>query len=385
MSKEKMDALVDSLCEQGDYMCLSVLVQKDGETVYAKTAGYADKERDIPVQQDTIFRLYSMSKPVTAVAVMKLWEDGMLDLMDPLTRYLPAFRDQPVREEGRLVPRQGEIIIQDLLNMTSGIPYPDGEQTPELSRLFREAMDKVEGPDAIGTVELANRIAQTPLVFQPGTRWQYGASADILGAVVEVVSGMRFGDYLRREFFEPLGMEDTGFFIPREKKDRLATIYHMPLDGEPVPYHEKNLMILDGEQEPAFQSGGAGLVSTAKDYAAFVTMLMREGTSGGRRYLHPATVRFLRSGHLTPRQQESFDWAHLRGYTYGNLMRVLESPQEQCVVCPKGEYGWDGWAGTYMEIHPQEKVCALLLTAQIDRDNNRARRMLRNGIYRWVL
>lgn len=201
--REKMDELIDSLCRQGDYMCLNVLVQRDGETVYSKTAGYADREREIPAREDTIFHLYSMSKPVTAAAVMKLWEDGLLDLMDPLTRYLPAFRDQPVREDGRLVPRQGEITIQDLLNMTSGIPYPDGEETPEMSRLFEEAMDKAEGPDAIGTVELANRIAQTPLMFQPGTRWRYGASADILGAVVEVVSGMRFGEYLRR--FRPFG------------------------------------------------------------------------------------------------------------------------------------------------------------------------------------
>ena len=113
---------------------------------------------------------------------------------------------------------------------------------------------------------------------------------------------------------------------------------------------------------------------------------MRGGRwAGDRRYLHPATVRFLRSGRLTPRQQETFDWPRLRGYTYGNLMRVLESPQEQCVVCQKGEYGWDGWAGTYMEIHPEEKVCALIMTAQIDRENDCARRMLRNGIYRWVL
>ena len=196
---------------------------------------------------------------------------------------------------------------------------------------------------------------------------------------------MRFGEYLRREFFEPLGMKDTGFFIPPEKKDRLAVIYRMPCGGEPVPYHDKHLVILDAESAPAFESGGAGLVSTAKDYAAFMTMLMREGTSGGRRYLHPSTVRFLHSGRLTPRQQETFDWPRLRGYTYGNLMRVLESPQEQCVVCQKGEYGWDGWAGTYMEIHPEEKVCALIMTAQIDRETDCARRMLRNGIYRWVL
>lgn len=383
--REKMDELIDSLCRQGDYMCLNVLVQRDGETVYSRAAGYADREREIPARENTIFHLYSMSKPVTAAAVMKLWEDGLLDLMDPLTRYLPAFRDQPVREDGRLVPRQGEITIQDLLNMTSGIPYPDGEETPEMSRLFEEAISKAEGPDAIGTVELANRIAQTPLMFQPGTRWRYGASADILGAVVEVVSGMRFGEYLRREFFEPLGMEDTGFFIPPEKKDRLAVIYRMPCGGEPVAYHDKHLVILDAESDPAFESGGAGLVSTAKDYAAFMTMLMREGTSGGRRYLHPSTVRFLHSGRLTPRQQETFDWPRLRGYTYGNLMRVLESPQEQCVVCQKGEYGWDGWAGTYMEIHPEEKVCALIMTAQIDRETDCARRMLRNGIYRWVL
>lgn len=383
--QKKMDELVERLCAQGEYVGLSVLVMRGGETVYRKRCGYQDWERGRPMEEDAIFSLYSMTKPITAAAVMKLWEDGKIDLMDPVSRYLPAFTDQKVWENGALTERVGEIELHDLLNMTSGIPYPGDQAAPAFNRLFEEAVAAADGPDALGTVELANRIGRAPLSFQPGARWMYGASADVLGAVVETVSGMRFGEYLRRELFEPLGMEDTGFFVPEEKASRLAVIHQILPDGTPVPYRGKNLAVYDAREAPAFESGGAGLFSTVDDYAAFQQMLLCEGTYRGRRILHPSTVRFLRTAQLTPRQKESFGWPALRGYSYGNLMRVLESPALQCVTGPVGEFGWDGWTSPYMELHPAEHVSILMMASQIDRDISCSRRMLRNCIYREIL
>lgn len=383
--QRKMDELVERLCAQGEYVGLSVLVMRSGEPIYRKLCGYADAERGIPMGEKTIFQLYSMTKPITAAAVMKLWEDGLIDLMDPVSRYLPAFTEQKVWRNGALEERVGEIELHDLLNMTSGIPYPGDQAAPSFNRLFEEAEAAADGPGALGTVELANRIGREPLSFQPGERWMYGASADVLGAVVEVASGMRFGDYLRRELFEPLGMEDTGFFVPEEKAHRLAVIHRILPDGTPVPYRGNHLVVFPGREEPAFQSGGAGLFSTVDDYAAFQQMLLGEGTYRGRRILHPSTVRFLRTAQLTDRQKETFGWPALRGYSYGNLMRVLESPALQCVTGPVGEFGWDGWTCPYMELHPDQHVSILMMASQIDREITCSRRILRNCIYRDLL
>ncbi len=383
MSKE-LDTLIEELCESGEYMSLNVYATRNGEPIYAKTAGYADRENGIRTAPDTIFHLFSMSKPVTAAAVMKLWEDGRIDLLDPVSKYLPAFEGQKVRgADGVLRDPLKPVFIQDLLNMTSGIPYPtETDETPEMNALFDEAMAAADTPRAMTTRELADRIGSIPLVFEPGQSWRYGASADVLGALVEAVSGMRFGEYLQKNFFDPLGMEDTGFFVPPEKLHRLATIYRMPPHQEPVAYHGRHLVILDYTSAPAFESGGAGLFSTVKDYAAFGEMLLNEGVYHGRRILDPETVRFMRAGQLDARQQADFGWPSLRGYTYGSLMRILVSPGQQGVVCGPGAFGWDGWTGPYVELHPEKKVCFVLMTAQIDCDTTPNLRKIRNRFYR---
>lgn len=380
---KELDTLIDSLCETGEYMSLSVYALREGEPIYARTAGYANREKDVRTAPDTIFHLFSMSKPITAAAVMKLWEDGLIDLLDPVSKYLPAFEGQKVRgADGVLRDVMKPVFIQDLLNMTSGVPYPTGDETPEMTALFEEAMAAADTPHAMTTRELIDRIARTPLVFEPGQSWRYGASADVLGALVEAVSGMRFGEYLKKNFFDPLGMEDTGFFVPPEKLDRLAVIYRMPPQQEPVPYHGRHLVILDYTSAPAFESGGAGLFSTVKDYAAFGEMLLNEGVFRGRRILEPETVRFMRTGQLDERQQANFGWPSLRGYTYGNLMRMLVHPGQQGVVCGPGAFGWDGWTGPYVEMHPEKKVCFILMTAQIDCDTTPNLRKIRNRFYR---
>lgn len=383
--KERLDAMLQGMYDNGDYIGLSVLAAKKGEILYRRDFGFADKAQGIKQAPDTIFHLYSMTKPVTSAAVMKLWEDGELDLMDPVSKYLPGFADQKVRVNEGFVPPKREVTVQDLLNMTSGVVYPGDPKTPELNQLFDEAMERAVGPEAFGTVEFANRLGQAPLMFQPGERWQYGASADVLGAVVEVVSGMRFGDYLKKKFFEPLGMKDTGFFIPKEKKQRLAVIYRMAPGKEVTEYHGRHLVIMDYEEEPAFQSGGAGLFSTMDDYLKFALMLSNEGVYDGKRCLTERTVKYMRTNQLTEEQRKCMEWHVLSGYGYANLMRVLLSPQQAALVTDPGEYGWDGWTGTYMEVNPAEDAVIMLMTAQIDRDNYCNRRRIKNFIYQYIL
>jgi CubicO group peptidase (beta-lactamase class C family) len=270
------------------------------------------------------------------------------------------------------------------MNMTSGMAYPS-EDTPEVNALYEEAMAKATTPEELGTVEFMSRLAEAPLAFQPGASWRYGSSADVLGAVAEVASGMRFGEYLRKNFFEPLGMKDTGFYLPPEKKDRLAVIYHIAPGKPAEPYTGRHLVILDYDSEPAFQSGGAGLFSTADDYFRFAAMLGGEGSFGGRQYLRPETVRFMRTDCLTERQRPSFNWPQLRGYGYGNLVRVLLDPAAAGVISAPGEFGWDGWTGTFMEICPAERVQIILMTAHLDRDNTAVRKIIRNAIFRQYL
>lgn len=383
--KERLDAMLKEMCDRGDYMGLSVLAAKKGEVLYRRDYGFADKAKGRAQAPDTIFHLYSMSKPVTAAAVMKLWEDGELDLYDPVSKYLPGFKNQCVRENDELVPVKKEVTVRDLLNMTSGLVYPGAEKTPELNQLFDEAMERAAGPEAYNTVEFANCLGRTPLMFHPGENWQYGASADVLGAIVEIVSGMRFGDYLKKSFFEPLGMKDTGFYIPPEKKDRLAVIYRMAPGKEVTEYHGRHLVIMDYEEEPPFQSGGAGLFSTMDDYLKFASMLCNKGVYGGRRYLSERTIRYMRSNQLTDEQLKCIEWDAINGYGYGNLMRVLLNPQRAAVVTEPGEFGWDGWTGPYVEVNPAEDVVIMLMTSQIDRDNICNRRRIRNFIYQHIV
>ena len=210
-----IDNLINQSISAGEFAGASLLVLKDGEKKYREVYGEADKERHIPIRRDTIFHLYSMSKPVTAVAVMILFERGELDVRDAVGKYLPMFQNMTVWTEAGEVPANREITIWDCLNMTTGIPYPcaELESGRRMDKVFRELIERRERGEIVDTMEWMRQVAKVPLVFQPGEKWMYGFSADILGAVVEAVSGRKFGQFLWEEIFEPLGMKDTGFFL----------------------------------------------------------------------------------------------------------------------------------------------------------------------------
>lgn len=355
--KQTMDNLIQKEVEEGRVAGASALVIHKDKEIYFHTYGYADKEKKIPMKRDTIIRLFSMTKPITAAAVMILAERGEIDLRDAVSKYIPEYKNQQVWTEKGLVPMEREVTIFDLLNMTSGICYPTDEHEPGklMGAALKSLIDRRLQGEYVDTLEYAKAIAGVPLCFQPGELWMYGFSADILGAVVEVASGMRYSEFLRKELFEPLEMQDTGFFVPEEKKDRFAQIYDWVDEKSLEPFGRSHL----GEyydSDVAFESGGAGLVSTIEDYSHFATMMIHKGEYKGKRILGRKTVEFMAQNRLNEEQRSTCIWDSVLGYGYGCLMRVLIDQGAAGTNAPLGEYGWDGWTGNYVTMDPEDEM-----------------------------
>lgn len=385
---KKAAQIMRQAVENSEVMGVNLLVEQDGKEICYCEAGMADREAGRPLMRNTIFRLYSQTKPVTAAAAMILMERGVLDLCQPVSDFLPAYEKLTVDCSGEKKPCVQQLRVHDLLRMTSGLVYPDLNTLSgrAAAAVFVEADRRLLQENAMTTRELADALAQCPLAFEPGTGWQYGTSADVLGAVIEAASGMRFGDFLRKEFFEPLGMADTGFWVPKEKRDRLAAAYKTVVqrDGarSMVRYEGNNLAIRnDMAESPAYEAGGAGLVSTLDDYMRFARMLMQGGQLAGVRILQPETVRFMTQGRLTERQQSVFEqWIGLDGFSYGNLMRICKEPEKAGFFAKEGEYGWDGWLGMYFANFPKEKLTILMGTQKTDAGTFSLTRKLRNVV-----
>lgn len=383
LNRTKLARLADVLQEMVDtgfVAGVTCMVLQDGEEQCYYEAGFQDSANRIPIARNTIFRLYSMTKPITSAAVMMLLEDGKLDLLEPVSKYLPGFQNQTVIRNGMETPVSRPVTIQHLLNMTSGLTY-DGQNCVTEVRtgsLFQEAADKLSSPHPFSTVEFMNRLGKIPLAFEPGERWQYGASADVLGAIVEIVSGMRFGEFLEKRIFAPLGMKDTAFYVPQDKQSRLSKVYEAAPDGLKT-YHGSHLAIQNRmERKPAFESGGAGLVSTIDDYAAFAQMLLQNGSC----LLSPKTVEFMTGSCLMPALQNDVNrWESMPGYTYANLLRIMINPEIAVSMGSRGEYGWDGWLGPYMTNDPANRLTLLIMQQKTGSGTTEYTRKIRNVVF----
>ena len=374
--KEKLTACMEDAVARQEVAGASVLVMRHGGEVVYAAAGMADREAGRPMARDTICRLFSQSKPVTAVAVMLLAERGQLDLCEPVETFLPGFRKQQVLTEKGLVPARRQATVMDLLGMTAGLCYPGEDPAGKAAaELFAENDARVQRGEGMSTVELCDRMGRLPLAFHPGEHFRYSTCADVLGAVVEVASGRPFARFLEEEIFRPLGMKDTAFWVPPEKRERFAQAYTNP--GELRPYRQTHLEIGDYDREPAFASGGAGLVSTLDDYAAFAAMLLAEGSCPGGRLLQPETVRFLTAPQLGPQPLQDM-WNSLDGFSYGKLMRIMRDPGRYPGLSRMDEYGWDGWLGTYFANFPREEMTLLMMTQRTDHGTGPLTRKLRN-------
>lgn len=364
----------------------AISVIHKGKEVYRNQYGQADKERKIPMTRDSIFRCYSMTKPITSVAVMTLVEKGVLSLSDPASKYLPGFQEQKVLTEDGLVPVNREVTIQDLLDMTAGVVYPDASFPA--GKIMQDMIDEYyrkifEEDTPTSTYDLANLIGKQPLAFQPGQQWCYSFCADVLGAIVEVASGKTYGEYLQEALFEPLGMKDTGFYVPEEKQDRFMQNYqYMPETQtlEPCTWQHLGLSYMH-LKKPAFESGGAGLVSTIDDYAKFVQMMLGKGTYKGVRILGRKTVQWMTRNHLTKEQLKTYDWEALHGYGYGNLMRVMIDVEHGEGIGSNGEFGWDGWLGSYVAMDPKEDLAIIYVIQKCGGNGFRDVQVIRNIVY----
>ncbi len=354
----RIEEALKKYVSQGKIAGASAAVIKDCKTAYRTDVGLADIENNRKMDENTIFRLFSLSKPVTSTAVMILFERGELDLNHPLKWYLPQFEKMTVSSDDMTAPADKDITISHLLNMTSGIPYPsdDSPAGRKMGELFWNIEQEYLAGKPASTQDYAKRAAGVPLAFMPGDKWEYGFSADILGAVVEKVSGMRYSEFLKKEIFSPLGMNDTGFFIPKDKLDNFAQLYDFSHDERPDIFKGFFLGVGNYDIPPAFESGGAGLVSTLSDYGKFAAMLANGGELNGVRILGRKTLDFMASDRLTPHQKRSMTWDSNRGYGYGNLLRVLTDPSEAATNGDLGEFGWDGWAGCYLTVDRKENM-----------------------------
>jgi len=311
---------------------------------------------------------------------MLLVERGLIDLMDGVDKYLPGFRNpQVVDAQGNLTPASRTPRLMELLGMTAGLCYPDGDPAGQYAaRVFEEAHEQIKAGGGIPTVEFMNRLGEQPLAFQPGTHWRYSTCADVLGAVVEVVSGRRFGDFLKEELFTPLEMVDTAFFVPADKRERFVTCYEHTADGL-APWPGMHLACGVYDRDPAFESGGAGLVSTLEDYSHFADMMMNGGVWNGRRILSPASVKFLTTPQLSDDLRRDV-WDNLNGYSYGKLCRVCVEPEQVAGLALQGEYGWDGWLGSYYANFPTAGLTLLSMQNTVNAGTSAVVRRVRNAV-----
>ncbi len=357
---------------------ISVLIRRHDEDLCFASAGMSDITGKRPVERDSIFRLYSQSKPITAAAAMILVDRGVLDLQAGADQYLPGFRNpRIVNADGSVEPALRAPWVLELLGMTAGLSYPDADAAGQYAaRVFEADQEQIAQGGGMDTMSFCNKLGEQPLAFQPGTGWRYSTCADILGAVIEAASGKRFGQFLQEELFEPLGMRDTAFWVPEEKRERLVTCYRRTENGL-KEFNSMHLAVGIYDRPPAFESGGAGLVSTLDDYAAFARMLMNKGEYHGRQILSRAAVEYMTTPQL-PTAIQSQMWDTLGGYNYSCLMRVCDRPGACSVFARKGEYGWDGWLGTYFINLPDDDVTFLLYQNVTDAGTTAVTRKCRN-------
>lgn len=365
----------------------TVCIIKDNQEVYRKHFGYADREKKIIPNDDTIFRIFSMTKPITAVATLILMERGILDYNDSVSKYLDGFKNPTILDwnTGKGIPTNREVLIRDLLTMTSGLVYPAdwSESCKQMAVLFDKNIELIKKGQGMSTVEFCNEMGKIPLVCEPNTAWIYGTSADVLGAVIEVATEKSFGKFLEDEIFTPLGMVDTGFYIPKEKYHRLAQAYYHDNDGNFKIYDFMNLCITDYKEPPKFESGGAGLVSTINDYQKFIKMLLNNGTFNGVRILGKKSIDLMKTPYLSDeiiKKRDNIKDSN-SGYNYGCLVRILENKQISGTNGSIGEFGWDGWQGTYFNVDLSEKLSIMYFVQECGIGFSDTARKIRSIVY----
>ncbi len=326
----------DTVCQKHGVPGCDILIYRDHELLYRHICGFSDREAQIPLTEDHLYYMYSCTKVLTVSAGMRLWEEGKLDLDAPVSDYLPAFADVKQNIDGTLTAPQKPLLVRHLFTMSGGFDY--NMRTEEINALI------AKNPHAV-TLEIVDLFAKKPLLFTPGSRFLYSLCHDILAAVIEVASGMRFSEYLKTVIFDPIGMRDSTFDDTPDVLARLAGQYNADQNGIVTRVGQGNIFRLTDN----YESGGAGLICSAADYAQFADTMACGGTAAnGYRFLKPETVRLLHKDQLpTYTMDGTFSCAAGPGYGYGLGVRT-RLDQNEGQRSPIGEFGWDGAAGSYV-------------------------------------
>jgi len=390
LSKSRLERITDHLqhnyIDTGKLSGCQTLVARKGVIGYFSSLGYADLQPQRPVQDDTIFRIYSMSKPVTSVALMQLYERGLFQLNDPISRVIPQWRDMKVytdkgaSHEKDFEPLASPVTFRHILSHTAGLSYGNGQH--HVDALYRKAgLDRHSGMSLRSFVELLGTL---PLHFQPGRAWLYSYATDVCGYLVEALSGRSLGDYLRTEIFEPLEMQDTGFYVPEEKAQRFAANYQRGPD--------KTLSVIDDPRSsaylkpPVFESGGGGLVSTSQDYFNFCQMLIQGGCWRDQRILSRRTLALMTQNHLgghrdlTQMAMGSFSETAYEGIGFG-LGFALNLNEVASGQIGAGDFYWGGAASTIFSVDPSEALVIIFMTQLMPSSTFNFRGQLKNIVY----
>jgi CubicO group peptidase (beta-lactamase class C family) len=389
----KVGAALKKEVADGSFRGAVVMVARKGKLVYHEAIGM--QSASTPMSEETVFRIYSMTKPLVSVAAMMLVEDGRIQLTDPVGKYLPGFDKMQVSvgtktPEGMSyanVPAERPMTVQDLLRHTSGLAYGEITQNApvkeglEKAGVYRKDMDyEARGLTPSEEIE---KLAQVPLAFQPGTTWNYSLSSDVLGRVIEVASGKRLNDFLQERLFRPLKMRDSGFSVAQTKMVRLAE----PLETD--RFSKQPNRLIDVSAPPKNDSGGAGGVSTAGDYLRFSQMLLNGGSLEGTRVISRTTVRLMTSDHLGTFINQPMQPGELllgtKGYTFGLGFAVRQGDGVGGVAGSAGEFMWAGYAGTYFWVDPKEQLTAVLMTQAPSPQRAYFRKMVKQLVYQAIV
>jgi CubicO group peptidase (beta-lactamase class C family) len=403
MSKAALDRIEDHLkkryIEAGRFPGTQLLVYRRGKLVHSSSQGFADLERKVPVKDDTIFRIYSMTKPVTSIAFMMLVEEGRVSLDEPVHKYIPEWKNLGVFLAGVMPafltrPPSRPMQIVDLMRHTSGLTY-GFQQRGNVDAAYREL--KIGEVEKAGTLQsMIEDLAKIPLEFSPGEAWNYSVSTDVIGYLIGQITGQPFEQFLQERIFDPLEMKDTGFFVAPAKAHRLAACYSASPQGA-MTFHatdRKGGLTLQDDpvtspflSPPSFISGGGGLCSTAADYLTFCRALLNGGEFGGVRLIGPKTLALMTSNHLPggrtlPELSRSlFSEAAYHGIGFGLGFSVTLDPAKTLIPGSRGEYAWGGAATTSFWIDPAEELIAIFMTQVLPSTATAIRRELRTMIY----
>jgi CubicO group peptidase (beta-lactamase class C family) len=347
MSSERLGRLTSTmrgLSDSGQLSGVVTMVAKDGKVVHFEASGKRDVASGAPMRKDAIFRIYSMSKPITGVAMMMLFEEGKWQLNDPVSKHIPEFanlkvaKPNPATGAVTQVAPDHPMTMRELMSHSGGLTYGVFGSTP-VDKMYVEAnvLDPNQPMQA-----MIDKLAKIPLLFQPGERWHYSVAVDVQGYIVEKLSGMPFPQFLEERIFAPLKMSDTGFYVPPEKMDRFATFYTYDKDRKLVAHPSA-----DYTKPPVLPSGGGGLVSTASDYMRFCQMLLNGGELDGKRLLSPLTIKLMRTNMLPPTASTMAP-----GTGFGLDFAIAEDPGAGGGYGGEGTYYWGGYAGTWFWIDP---------------------------------